>query len=160
MRVIASGICADDHAAEESKRAPPRLLARGRCCFRGQQPQPLLQPLLQPHPQPPQPPPQQHQMMISRMMIQQQFPPPPQPLLQHISEPPMRLRCRPLSRPQSIVCGPAGMVRRNLKTLRGNSFPGAAPFAAGENVQIHEPVRQRFLAAGQLGLQRVVGDVH
>ena len=49
-----------------------------------------LQPQLLPQPQP-EPPqlllPQQHQMMISRMMIQQQLPP-PKPLL-HISEPPM-----------------------------------------------------------------------
>ena len=52
----------------------------------GLQPQLLLQP--QPQPEPPQLPlPQQHQMMISRMMIQQQLPP-PKPLL-HISEPPM-----------------------------------------------------------------------
>ena len=52
---------------------------------------PELQPELQPQPQllPPQLPlPQQHQMMISRMMIQQQLPP-PKPLL-HIPEPPMK----------------------------------------------------------------------
>ena len=49
----------------------------------GLQPQLLLQP--QPQPLPPQLPlPQQHQMMISRTMIQQQFPP-PKPLL-HMTE--------------------------------------------------------------------------
>ena len=53
----------------------------------GLQPQLLLQP--HPQPEPPQLPlPQQHQMMISRMMIQQQLPP-PKPLL-HIPEPPMK----------------------------------------------------------------------
>lgn len=53
----------------------------------GLQPQLLLQPQLQPQPQPELPMlllPQQHQMMISRTMIQQQFPP-PKPLL-HITE--------------------------------------------------------------------------
>ena len=50
----------------------------------------------QPHPQPPVLPPQllfpqQHQTMISRMMIQQQLPP-PKPLL-HMMKPPER--CRP-----------------------------------------------------------------
>lgn len=53
----------------------------GAPCFQEDQQQVLLlQP--QPFPQPPQllPLPQQHQMMISRMMIQQQLPP-PKPLL-------------------------------------------------------------------------------
>ena len=105
-----------------------------------QQPQPLLQPqppLLQPHPQPPQPPPQQHQMIISRMIIQQQFPPPPQPLLQHISVPPMRLRCRPFVRPQSIVCGPMVLVQI-LQTGRGDQFAGLPPFTGSEDAQIHQ----------------------
>jgi len=49
------------------------------------QQQELPQPVPQLLPQPPQPLlPQQHQMMISRMMIQQQLPP-PKPLL-HIQE--------------------------------------------------------------------------
>ena len=75
------------------------------------QPQLLLQPQLQPQLPPPQPPqlhppqlqqqppefppqllfPQQHQTMISRMMIQQQLPP-PKPLL-HMMKPPEK--CRP-----------------------------------------------------------------
>ena len=72
----------------------PGAAARGVCSLMkvqqqglGLQPQLLLQP--QPQPLPPQLPlPQQHQMMISRMMIQQQLPP-PKPLL-HIPEPPMK----------------------------------------------------------------------
>lgn len=72
----------------------PGSAARGVCSLMKVQQQGLgLQPqlLLQPQPQllPPQLPlPQQHQMMISRMMIQQQLPP-PKPLL-HIPEPPMK----------------------------------------------------------------------
>ena len=72
----------------------PGYLARGAGYLMKSQQQGLgLQPqlLLQPQPQllPPQLPlPQQHQMMISRMMIQQQLPP-PKPLL-HIWGPPMK----------------------------------------------------------------------
>ena len=72
----------------------PGSAARGVCSLMKVQQQGLgLQPQLLPQPQPqllpPQLPlPQQHQMMISRMMIQQQLPP-PKPLL-HIPEPPMK----------------------------------------------------------------------
>ena len=72
----------------------PGAAARGVCSLMKVQQQGLgLQPQLLPQPQPqPLPPqlplPQQHQMMISRMMIQQQLPP-PKPLL-HIPEPPMK----------------------------------------------------------------------
>lgn len=102
----------------------------------GVQPQLLLQPQLQPQPPPQLPPqpqlqpqplppqlellPQQHQTMMSRMMIQQQLPP-PKPVL-HIRWNLLRDVDR-LKRPQFIICAPDRRVPDSRKFF-DPGYPG------------------------------------
>ena len=92
---------------------------------------------------PPQLPlPQQHQMMISRMMIQQQLPPPkPLPLL-HISEPPCDVDRS--VRSYTILCAKAVNVSHKRQPLTSpraacHSSQPNTPFSISASARVRPP---------------------